>query len=130
VIKEICCPYLLSMLALRESRHMTMSVMVIYQIEVGAFFAALLLLLGHRMAVGKISLRGMFSDPGGVGKMHPERLLLFMTTVVLVVVFSVRLLLGGLNEMPSLSTGWLMMFGASCLVYAGMKAFRTFSRKT
>jgi hypothetical protein len=104
-----------------------MGVTGLYRIEVGAFFATLVLLLGFRMAAGKISLRGLFSSEG---MMRPERVLLFAATVLMGAVYIVRMMLDGMSSLPTLSAGWLVLFGMSCLIYLGAKAFRMFVRKS
>jgi hypothetical protein len=109
---------------------MGMSVTEIFRVEVVAFFAALVLLLGHRMATGQISLSGLFGSAEGVSKINPERVLLFVASLVMGAVYIVQMMLGGVSALPNLSAAWVVMFGVSCLIYLCMKAFRTFGRKS
>jgi hypothetical protein len=114
------------MLAFRESHIRFMGITELYRAEIGAFFGTLLLLLAVRMVKGEISLRGLFGDEL---KVKPERLLLFVATMAMGIVYIVQMALDGTSSLPTLRSGWLVMFGVSCLIYVVAKAFRTFGKK-
>jgi hypothetical protein len=66
---------------------------------------------------------------GQSGSVSPERVVLFGAMVLVSCVFVVRMIEASMREIPDLGPCWLLLFGSSCAVYLGMKAFRTFSGK-
>jgi hypothetical protein len=98
------------------------------------FLILLVAAFAYRIRRRGVVLRGLLADKlentTDGRRITPERVLLLAVAVALSGWYLGEVVLSGGATVPGVNVVWLAVFGASCAIYAVMKAVRTFGIKS
>lgn len=106
-----------------------MRVTAVLDLELWTFVGALAAIVAYRLLTRTMRLNGLLSRKDGSRSTSPERIQLFVFTLVMSIKYLTAVAHSTDATVPAVSSEWLYIFGGSSGIYVVGKALSTFKHK-